>query len=219
MLPKRNELPREYHIFYSTIGFDELPMPEEEARTYIHSHPAAQRAANLRIDIHIQDKAPRPWTANARLNRADFSGQAARIGVVSANDQKVIGSLLDDGTIGAPPAPEKTSKPGMPTKSMPPAQLGLVVSTVAYVAVVADTCGWPITPEQRAKIKRFISVTDHSNLFQLKLQLNSELGQERERINSAGRLNFCESQAERQRFDRRAATLRPKGSVAAPPDE
>jgi hypothetical protein len=112
MLPKHNELPREYHIFYSPIGFDELPMPEEEARAYIHSHSAVQRAATLRIDIHIQDKAPRLWATNERLNRADFSGQAARIGVVSANDQKVIGSLLDDGTIDAPPTPRRRPNRG-----------------------------------------------------------------------------------------------------------
>ena len=81
----------------------------------------------------------------------------------------------------------------------------------------SDTCGWPLSADQRANIRRYIDATNASNKFNPKYWLNSEFGQVRSMIERKGRLDFCADRLERRKFEQRAASIWPQGTVATPP--
>lgn len=87
---------------------------------------------------------------------------------------------------------------------------------IAYVYVVRETCGWPLTEEQRRSLNAYKAAKEAVNL-QVAIDFNSRIGEQRNRIRAlGGTLEFCNKAAERKQYDKRAAQIWPKGTLAAP---
>jgi hypothetical protein len=81
--------------------------------------------------------------------------------------------------------------------------------------LAADACGWPITSEQKSNLKRYISDVNTYGKFNDRSSLNGVMAKVRNGINDLS-VHFCENATERKDFDRRAATVWPKGTMAVP---
>lgn len=92
------------------------------------------------------------------------------------------------------------------------------VITAVYLSQAPDACGWPISPEQKANLKHYIYDiydVDTYGKFNDRASINGVMASVRNGINDPSR-HFCENLTERQDFNRRAATVWPKGPMAAP---
>jgi len=210
-------LPSSYTVTFKALSFSELPMDEAAARKYIESVGPSQRIASLNIEIHLLDTPPRMARSGSRITRVEFGGEIGRVTVVKRSTDEAIGVLYDNHTLPAPQAP--ANNPAPPGASTAPTdnQLRLEISTVIYVGIASDTCGWPLSADQGANIRRYIDATNASNKFNPKYWLNSEFGQVRSMIERKGRLDFCADRLERRKFEQRAASIWPQGTVATPP--
>jgi len=84
------------------------------------------------------------------------------------------------------------------------------VVTAVYVSLAADACGWPIAAEQKSNLKRYISDVNTYGNFNDRSSLNGVMAKVRNGINDPS-VHFCENASERQGFERRVATVWPKG--------
>ena len=201
-------LPAGYNVSFNSLTFNELPMREADARKYIESgNSSSQRGVLLTVDFHIESIAP-----PSSPREVNFNGGIARIMVVSSGPGQIVGPLYDDQSLAAPVI---KSDPTALTTMKTPGEFRTEISTVVYLGLASDSCGWLLTPEQKNNLRRYMSDINTHGKFNDKYALNSEIGQVRASINGS-RLGFCESAAEHQQFDRRAATLWPAGPMAAP---
>ncbi len=209
--PESNaSLPSRYSVSINPQSYSEMPMTEADARKYIERANGPQRDVFLGVDVHIIGVIT-GLSGKSSAKQVEFTGDIARIIVFSSGSNQIVGTLYDDGSLKPPP--DETAPALTATKS--PGEFRMEISTVVFVALSADSCGWPLTSEQRANLKRYMQNIDTYGKFNDKYDLNSEIGRDRATID-ANRLNYCENPAQRQVYDRRAATIWPSGPVAAP---
>lgn len=208
MLPRASAgLPLSYSVTIKPLSFHELPMSEADARKYIESVNSSQRGIVLAVDFHVT-----PNVQKTSEKEMAFTGTIARITVLNASSFQKVGVLYDDSSL----APAQTkSIPSAITTMKSPREFNAEVLTAVYVSLAADACGWPLSPQQKANLKRYRSDIDTYGKFDDKYYMNSLIGRIRNSINNPA-VGFCESATERQDFDRRAATVWPKGPMAAP---
>lgn len=116
-------------------------------------------------------------------------------------------------------AAKPTEHAANPSTATTDHELQTEIATVAWVAIAGETCGWKLPADQDENMRRYMAAIQAWEKFNPKYWLNSDIAQYRYKINEAGRTDFCESPLIRQRFQERAATLWPKGTVAAPPSK
>jgi hypothetical protein len=209
MVPRASAgLPLSYSVtIKQPLSFHELPMSEADARKYIESANSSQRGIVLAVDFHV---APNVQKTSAK--EMAFTGTIARVTVLNASSFQKIGILYDDRSL----APAQTKLiPSAITTMKSTREFNAEVLTAVYVSLAADACGWPLTPQQKANLNRYRSDIDTYGKFDDKYYMNSLIGRIRNSIDNPA-VGFCESATERQDFDRRAATVWPKGPMAAP---
>jgi hypothetical protein len=200
-------LPPAYTVTVPSMSFSELPMSESDARKYIESTNSRPRGVVLGVDLHLK---PNPKKSSAK--EFAFDGTIARVVVMDPDSYEPIGTLYDDHSL--PPLQTK-KRPSAITTMKSTREFNEEVVTAVYVSQAADACGWPLSPEQRTNLKRYISDVNTYGKFNDKSSLNGVIARVRNGINDPSR-HFCENATERQDFDRRAATVWPKGPMAAP---
>jgi hypothetical protein len=212
-----HSLPSIYSVQFEPASFDEFPMDEAAARSYIDNNGSNPRRVTLLVDVQLVDGTPQLTNENGRLEKASFGGQLSRITATREQNGEPVGTLMDNQNSLPPAVTRIEAKNSPPSAATSPQELQTEIATVAWVAIAADTCGWKLTDEQQANVRRFMSDIQGSSKFNPKYSLNSDMAQDRAKIGQAGRLDFCESPLIRQKFAERSATLWPKGTVAAPP--
>lgn len=200
-------LPNVYTVTVPSMTFSELPMSEADARRYIEGSGKGQRRIFLGVDLHLK-----PGAASSTRNEFAYDGTIARVAVLNPVSYEPIASLFDDRTL----APIRVKKvPSAITRMNSTREFNEEVITAVYVSQAADACGWPVTSEQKANLKRYISDVNTYGKFNDRASLNGVMASVRNGINDPSR-HFCENPTERQDFDRRAATVWPRGPMAAP---
>jgi hypothetical protein len=200
-------LPTTYSVTVAPMSFGELPMTEAAARKYIEGTNAGQRGVVLGVDVHLK---PNPQKSSAK--ELAYDGTVARVTVLKDVSYQQVGVLYDDHTL--PPATVKVI-PSAITTMKSTREFNEEVITAVYVSLAADECGWQITPEQKANLKRYISDVSTYGKFNDRSTINGVLANIRNSINDPS-VHFCENPTERQDFARRSATVWPKGAMAAP---
>ena len=200
-------IPASYSVTVAPMTFSELPMNEADARKYIEGASSGQRGVVLGVDLHLKLNAQR-----STAKEPAFDGTVARVTVLKNTSFQPVGTLYDDHSL--PPAEVKTI-PTAITMMKSTREFNEEVVTAVYVSLASDACGWSITPEQKANLKRYISEVNEYGKFNDRSTLNGVIGNIRNSINDPS-VHFCESPTERQDFARRSATVWPKGAMAAP---
>jgi hypothetical protein len=190
------------------MTFHEVPMSEADARKYIEKADAGHREISLATDIHVK-----PDQQHSTAKEFAFNGTAARITVLNRAAFQAIGTLYDDHTLA--PLPPPPTVPSAVTTMKSTREFNEEVITAAYVSLASDECGWAISPEQKANLKRYISDVNTYGKFNQRESLNGVMGNIRNSINDPSR-HFCENRTEQQDYARRVATVWPKGPMAAP---
>lgn len=207
-------LPTTYSVSIPSMTFSELAMSEGDARKYIESVGSAQRNIVLGVDLHLK-----PGGKSAKADEFAYDGTIARVTVLRPERTQTLGTLYQPlGTLY-----DDHSLPPIQIKKIPSAittmkstrEFNEEVITAVYVSQAADACGWPISPEQKANLKRYIYDVDTYGKFNDRASINGVMASVRNGINDPSR-HFCENPTERQDFNRRAATVWPKGPMAAP---
>jgi len=206
-------LPAAYVVSLKPAVYRELPMDEDEARKYIDG-AGAQRNVFLAVDVTILDSPPNISRTNNTVTQASFHAQTARIRVIDGKTQRPLGALFDDHTL---PSEVQVAQapPASPTKPADRWAFGdhmYEIRTAAYVFLASDACGWPLSAEQSANVRRFVEQMSTRGNFNEKYQHNLADSQTKNSINVNGRRSFCTNPAERQKFDKLAATICPAGS-------
>jgi hypothetical protein len=200
-------LPTAYSVSVPSMTFSELPMDEGGARKYIEGAGSGQRNVVLGVDLHLK---PGPQSSTAK--EFAYEGSIARVTVFNRSSFQPVGTLYDDRSL---PPIESKKIPSAITTMKSTREFNEEVVTAVYVSQAADACGWPISPEQKANLKRYISDVNTYGKFNDRASINGVMGSVRNGINDPSR-HFCENPTERQDFDRRVATVWPKGPTAAP---
>jgi hypothetical protein len=213
-------LPAKYEITLRPAAYRELPMDEAAARQYIDS-AGSQRAVFLAVDVAILDSPPNIERNNNFLAKATLQARMVRLRVIDSRTQKPLGALFDDGTLQAdaqpaqptlaPAAPEPKSGSGNWAASDHLYDIRMSV----YVSLAADACGWPLTDQQRANLKRFLDQVSTRGNFNERYQYNAANTRIKNSISAQGRMNYCANPSERQDFDKYAAMVAPLGPLAA----
>jgi hypothetical protein len=200
-------LPSTYLVKVPSMTFSELPVSETDARKYIEAAASGNRNIVLNVDLHLKAGA-----TSSTPGEFVFDGAIARVTVLNRASYQPVGTLYDDHSL----APIRTKTiPSAITTMKSTREFNAEVVTVVVVSLAADECGWPISPEQKANLKRYISDVNTYGKFNDRSSLNGVIGSVRNGINDPSR-HFCENAAERQDYDRRAATVWPKGPMGAP---
>ena len=202
-------LPAAYAVTVPSMSFSELPMSRNDARKYIDGASNGERGIAFAVDLHLK-----PGAAPSAPNEFTYDGTVARVTVLTRASSQPIGALYDDHT---QPLIAIKRIPSAVTTMKSTREFNEEVITAVYVSQAADACGWPISPEQRANLKRYISDMDTYGRFNQRESLNGVMANVRNGINDPSR-HFCENATERRDFDRRAATVWPLGPMAAPAD-
>jgi hypothetical protein len=203
----RQSLPSAYNVTFPAKTFNELPLPEAEARAYINSVTSStNRAVYLGVDVHLTELAP-----SSSAGEVNFSGNIARIFVLNTSSGAIVGKLFDDDSLAAPVI---RKRPTALTTMKTPDDVRLELVTAVNASLISDYCGWPLDPRQKANLRRFIDDINTYGNFNQRSNLNSQIGYIRNVMSS--RPGFCRVPAERAAFERDAATLWPKGPMAAP---
>ncbi|HTP34428.1 MAG TPA: hypothetical protein VMJ75_19760 [Candidatus Acidoferrales bacterium] len=213
-------LPAKYEIALRPAAYRELPMDEASARQYIDS-TGPQRPVFLAVDVAIQDSPPNIERGNNFLAKATFEARVVRLRVIDSRTEKPLGALFDDGTLRAgaqvaqtAPAPAApVQKPGGGNWAASDHLYDIRMSV--YVSLAADACGWPLTDEQRANLKRFLDQVSTRGNFNERYQYSIVNTRIRNAISSQGRMNYCANPSERHDFDKYAAMVAPLGPLAA----
>jgi hypothetical protein len=200
-------LPSAYTVTIPSMSFSELPMSEGDARKYIESTNSGPRGVVLGVDLHLK---PNPKKSSAK--EFAYDGTIARVVVMNPDSYEPIGTLYDDHSL--PPLQTK-KRPSAITTMKSTREFNEEVVTAVYVSLASDACGWPLSPDQKTNLKRYISDVNTYGKFNDKSSLNGVIATVRNGINDPSR-HFCENATERQDFDRRTATVWPKGPMAAP---
>jgi hypothetical protein len=213
-------LPNKYEITVPPAAYRELPMDEAAARQYIDS-AAQQRAVFLAVDVAIRDSAPNVDRENNVIAKATFQAQVLRLRVIDSRTQKPLGALFDDGSLRAdtqvaqaPPAPAAPAqKSGSGNWSFSDHMYDIRMSV--YVFLAADACGWRLTDEQSANLKRFLDQVSTRGNFNERYQYNLANSRIKNAISAQGRIDYCANPSERRDFDKYAAMVAPLGPLAA----
>lgn len=86
-------------------------------------------------------------------------------------------------------------------------QRRLDFAKIAYIETANDTCGWTISDEQLKYLNKYRIGG---------LEFNQELGLARRHIEQAGKLDFCDDEKEKAKYDKLVKTLWPLGLVGRP---
>lgn len=88
-----------------------------------------------------------------------------------------------------------------------PSQQGLDFAKIAYVETASAACGWKVAASQAQNLSKY-SITG--------LNFNAEVGLARKHIEQVGKLDFCDDEKEKAKFDKLSKTLWPLGLVGRP---
>jgi hypothetical protein len=211
--------PNVYSISLKPATYSELSMDEASARRYIES-ANQQRSVYLALDVTVLDTPPVISHPNPASTEATFHVQIARVQVMDAVTYKPVGVLFDDHSQAevqvaqAPPPPPAADKPA--GDQWAAGDHLYEIRQAVYISLSASACSnWPLTPEQRANLKKFLDEVSNGK-FNDKYQYNMSDARIRNAINAKGRANFCADPNERRDFDKAAATVAPLGPIAAP---
>lgn len=209
-------LPTGYSVSVPSMTFSELPMDEGDARKYIEHPGSAQRNVVLGVDLHLkpahQSSTTKEFASDGTIARVTVFAESGCTNCPHNLSFQPVGTLYDDHSL--PPIQSKRVPSAITTMKSTREFNGEIVTAV-YVSQAADACGWPISPEQKANLKRYISDVNTYGKFNDRASINGVMASVRNGINDPSR-HFCENPTERQDFDRRAATVWPKGPMAAP---
>ena len=145
------------------------------------------------------------YSHGAILTGTDFCS-----GFTFPND--ISAKLSPQDAVAATPAATDAAAP----KYLDISELQRQYSVVGYVLASMETCGWPLSQEQKQNGYKFINTTPHGLTFDQSMDLKMAAQEEPRKIAAKGRLDFCEDDSERKKYDKRAAMLWPVGQVAAP---
>ena len=142
-------LPATYSVNVGSMSFGELPMSEAAARQVHRRHqPRAARCCSWR-GCSSQTQPSEIHRQGTRLR-----WHVARVTVLKDASLQRVGILYDDHSL--PPAEVKVIPSAISTMKST-REFNEEIITAVYVSLAADACGWQITPEQKANLKRYIS--------------------------------------------------------------
>jgi len=208
----RSHFPMNYTVALNPSTYREFPLNEDAARKYI-DRSGGVRNVYLSIDVTITGSPAKVVHLDGMM---PFNAQASRITVMDQPTQQPIGILFDDHTF---PPPHATPPPApQPTQSniWASADLQYEIRTSVFVHLAADACGWPLMPEQKSNLQTFLDQSQNTSAYYPKYYLGLATAEVRNEITANGRVNFCADAAQRQKFDKDAASIAPRGSLGLP---
>ena len=87
---------------------------------------------------------------------------------------------------------------------------------IGFLFAGANTCSWPLTDQQKQNAQSYIDTRGAHVTMDQQFQLQYAVREGYRTISQKGQMDFCEDETERKKFDKHAAELWPRGSLAAP---